>query len=102
LLLVSPLLWSNGWFYQLVTLGQVFVYGCGVLGWQLGHTKVGRMKIFAVPFFFCMVNAASLLAAWNMVRGHRIDRWEPQRKTDSQESASRPSDRTVVPRSELA
>ena len=82
LLLVTPFLWTHGWVYQAALLAQVVVYGCGLLGLVLGDSRWGRSKIFAIPFFFCMVNWASFLAAWNIVRGHRIERWEPQRRDD--------------------
>jgi hypothetical protein len=29
-----------------------------------------------------MANAAALKAAWNVLRGHRIDRWVPVRDAD--------------------
>jgi hypothetical protein len=32
-----------------------------------------------LPAFFCFVNAASVRAVWNLVRGRSIDRWEPRR-----------------------
>jgi cellulose synthase/poly-beta-1,6-N-acetylglucosamine synthase-like glycosyltransferase len=79
LLLVSPLLWGRGFLYQAATLAQLIFYGCGALGLLFEGTKVGRLKVFTLPFFFCLVNIASLLATLNIVRGHRIDRWEPQR-----------------------
>jgi cellulose synthase/poly-beta-1,6-N-acetylglucosamine synthase-like glycosyltransferase len=83
LLVVSPLLWRRGPLYQAATLLQVGFYSCGALGMLLGGTRLGRLKIFTIPYFFCMVNAASLLAALNILRGHRIDRWEPQRQTSN-------------------
>ncbi len=80
LALVSPLLWARSWFYKLATLGQAMFYGFALVGWLFGGTKIGRKKIFSLPFFFCMVNAASLVAALNVLRGKRIDFWEPQRE----------------------
>jgi cellulose synthase/poly-beta-1,6-N-acetylglucosamine synthase-like glycosyltransferase len=80
MLLVSPLLWSRGLFYKLATVGQAVFYGCGLIGWLFGGTRLGRLKVFSIPFFFCMVNAASLIAALNILRGRRIDLWEPQRQ----------------------
>lgn len=79
LLLISPLLWNVGLIYQLATLAQLAFYGCALAGLLLSNTAIGRLKIFTIPFFFCMVNVASLIAAINMIRGHRIDFWEPQR-----------------------
>lgn len=79
LFLANLLLWNAGVFYQLTLLAQVVFYGCGLLGFWFNGTVIGRTKLFALPFFFCMVNTASLLAAINILRGHRIDRWEPKR-----------------------
>ncbi len=79
LLLVSPFLWGRGLFYQLATLAQIAFYGSALIGLVLGRMQLGWLKIFTLPFFFCMVNAAAFLATWNVLRGHTIDRWEPQR-----------------------
>jgi cellulose synthase/poly-beta-1,6-N-acetylglucosamine synthase-like glycosyltransferase len=75
----SPLLWRRGRIYRAATLAQAAVYGLGAGGLLLRDRPLGRRKAFMLPAFFCFVNAASLRAAWNVVRGHRIDRWEPQR-----------------------
>lgn len=80
LFLVSPLLWNEGMFYQLATVAQAAFYGCGALGLLFNNTRLGRLKLFTIPFFFCMVNAASLLATINLMRGRRIDFWEPHRQ----------------------
>lgn len=80
LFLTSPLLWGRGLFYQAVTLMQLAFYGCGVLGMVLAGTRIGRLKMLTIPFFFCMAYMASLLALVHVVRGHRIDRWETRRR----------------------
>jgi cellulose synthase/poly-beta-1,6-N-acetylglucosamine synthase-like glycosyltransferase len=77
LLVTSPLLWNHGHFYQVATVGQVAFYGLAAAGAWLRPS--GRARLLALPFYFCMVNAASLLAALNVLRGKRIDLWEPQR-----------------------
>lgn len=85
LALTSPLLWPYGWFYQLATLAQLGFYGCALAGGVLQRagggrgSRLGRLKLFSVPFFFCMVNLAALVAVWNVLRGYRIERWEPAR-----------------------
>lgn len=80
LFLVSPFLWSMGLFYQLATLAQLAFYSFGAAGIWLGDSRLGKKKIFALPAFFCMVNTAALVATINLVRGHQINRWEPQRQ----------------------
>jgi cellulose synthase/poly-beta-1,6-N-acetylglucosamine synthase-like glycosyltransferase len=82
LLLISPLLWNQGLIYQVATVMQLAFYGCALLGLLLRNTPLGKLKLFTIPFFFCMVNIASLIAAVNLIRGHRIDFWEPQRHSD--------------------
>ncbi|MEZ4870521.1 MAG: glycosyltransferase family 2 protein [Caldilineaceae bacterium] len=79
-LVTSPLLWQQGIFYQLVTVAQVLFYGCALLGFWLNETRWGRLKFFSLPYFFSAVNLAALMATVNLVRGHRIERWETQRQ----------------------
>lgn len=100
LLIVSPFLWNAGLIYQIATVAQLVFYGCALVGMLFHSSTLGRLKIFTIPFFFCMVNVASLIAAINLIRGHRIDFWEPQRQDrpvsaapDAANSASTVSDR---------
>lgn len=48
-------------------------------GWALRRERIGTSPLLFVPFFFCLANAASLAALWNVARGRRIERWTPQR-----------------------
>lgn len=80
LLLASPFLWGRGWFYQLALLGQLAFYGLAVLGLLLAGTRIGRLKIVTLPFYFCMVYLAAALATWNLMRGRRITSWQPRRQ----------------------
>lgn len=85
LLLVNTFLWNDGWFYRLTMLGQLGFYGLGLLGYLLDGTRLGRLKFLTIPFYFCLVNYAVLLAALNIMRGQQIKRWEPQRKAEQSE-----------------
>lgn len=82
LAVLSPLLWSRGLVYQLSTVAQAGFYGIAALHLVLRDTGFTRSRVFALPFYFCMVNAACLLATLNLLRGHRIERWEPQRNDE--------------------
>jgi cellulose synthase/poly-beta-1,6-N-acetylglucosamine synthase-like glycosyltransferase len=84
LFLVSPFLWKAGFLYQIATIAQVVFYTCSVVGLLLNGTRFGRKKIFTIPFYFCMVNAASLVAMISVLRGHQIKHWEPQRHGQQQ------------------
>ncbi len=79
LLLISPWLWSHGLIYQAATVLQAGFYGLALMGWVLSNTRLGESKLFTFPSFFCMANLAALLATLNVLRGHRITSWNPQR-----------------------
>jgi cellulose synthase/poly-beta-1,6-N-acetylglucosamine synthase-like glycosyltransferase len=79
LFLISPFLWKAGLIYRLATIAQLIVYGCALCGLLLNETRLGKKKVFTIPFYFCMVNAASLIAVINVLRGQQIKHWEPQR-----------------------
>lgn len=84
LAIVSPFLWEAGLLYQMATIAQVVFYACAVVGLLLNRSRFGRKKIFTIPFYFCMVNAASLVAILKVLQGHQIKHWEPQRHGQQQ------------------
>jgi cellulose synthase/poly-beta-1,6-N-acetylglucosamine synthase-like glycosyltransferase len=79
LIVASLLLWRHGALYQVALVVQLGFYSCAALGAMGASARASRNKLFTIPFYFCLVNAASLVAAVNVLRGHRIDRWDPQR-----------------------
>ena len=79
MLVTSVLLWPRGGFYQWMVVAQGAFLFCGALGALSAGTRLERCKLFALPCYFCMVNAASLRAAVNLARGRRIERWDTQR-----------------------
>jgi cellulose synthase/poly-beta-1,6-N-acetylglucosamine synthase-like glycosyltransferase len=82
LFLMSPFLWNTHLFYQLVAIGQFAFYALALAGMLLDGNRLGRIKIFSIPFYFCMVNAAAFIASINVLRGQQIKRWEPQREVE--------------------
>jgi len=66
-------------FYAVAAVGQGAFYGLALIGLALRRTAVGRQKPIYVPFYFCMVNAACVVAIWQLLAGRRIERWQPQR-----------------------
>ncbi|MFT5497006.1 MAG: cellulose synthase/poly-beta-1,6-N-acetylglucosamine synthase-like glycosyltransferase [Kiritimatiellia bacterium] len=83
MLFASPWIWTQGRIYQAVVLLQLAFYGAALLGFGLRKTRLGCNKLLTLPFYFCLVNGAALLAAFNMLRGRRIGVWITTRKADT-------------------
>jgi cellulose synthase/poly-beta-1,6-N-acetylglucosamine synthase-like glycosyltransferase len=83
LFLVSPFLWRTGYIYQMAAIAQVAFYSFALLGFWLNETRFGQIKMFAIPFYFCMVNAAALVATIGVLRGREIKHWAPQRAVET-------------------
>ena len=79
LALLSPALWRRGRVYRLATVLQSAFYLLGIVGLVLGRRGIARHRLLAAPSFFITVNAAAMTALWNIVRGRKIDRWDPAR-----------------------
>ena len=79
LLGTSVLLAQTSLFYLLAAAGQVSFYVAALFGGLLNGTKLGRKKPLSLPFFFCMVNFACLIATYKSLCGKRVVLWEPQR-----------------------
>ncbi len=65
--------------YLLAAGGQSAFYLAALAGFLLNGTAFGRKKLVSLPFFFCMVNLACLVATLKSLKGERVVLWEPQR-----------------------
>jgi cellulose synthase/poly-beta-1,6-N-acetylglucosamine synthase-like glycosyltransferase len=66
------------WFYGLALGGQAAVYGLaglGVVAERLGY----KLRVLALPLYFCVVNLAALVGMFNIIRGERKMVWETVR-----------------------
>ncbi|MCE9613362.1 MAG: glycosyltransferase [Lentisphaerae bacterium] len=64
--------------FQLAFAGQVLFYALALAGWQLerrGHPNA----LLALPYYFCLVNAASLVGMTRAFRGKRMAVWTTTR-----------------------
>jgi len=80
LLAANPFLWEHDLFYKITLGGQVAFYGCAISGMVLAQTRIGQLKVFTIPYYFCMIYLAAALATWNVIRGRRITRWRTWRQ----------------------
>lgn len=75
LFLTSLLLAGRGPTFAVLFGIQALVYGLGLAGFLLRGTRPGRWKVFAVPFFFCLVNVAALLGVLSVLNGKQQPVW---------------------------
>ena len=82
LLLVTSI-WSisAGKLYFVAAVAQVIFYILASAGYLLRRNRMGRLKFLYVPFFYCLANAAALLAVIKLAVGNRVEFWQPQRQT---------------------
>jgi cellulose synthase/poly-beta-1,6-N-acetylglucosamine synthase-like glycosyltransferase len=77
--LTSLRLYPRGLVYRIAAWAQLAFYGLAAAGVGLGRRGVGHHPLLALPAYFCMVQAASLHATWNLLRGRSYDRWRTAR-----------------------
>jgi len=78
-LFLSNLLLLDESFYAVFFLLQFGFYLTALIGWKKSK-MLNRIKILKIPFYFCLVNAASLLAWIRYIRGIRQEIWEPSKR----------------------
>jgi cellulose synthase/poly-beta-1,6-N-acetylglucosamine synthase-like glycosyltransferase len=81
LAVTAPLLWTHGALYRSAAVAQGLLYvaaGVGAL-WARWGDAATLPRVLSLPLYFGMVNVACLVSVINLLRGRRIDRWEPQR-----------------------
>jgi cellulose synthase/poly-beta-1,6-N-acetylglucosamine synthase-like glycosyltransferase len=90
LLAASILLGRVNAFYAFALIGQAAMYGLATLGALLRNSALGHAKPFAVPYYFCFVNAAALFGILSIFRGRRTRAWS-SRATPSASASTRSS-----------
>jgi hypothetical protein len=75
--------------HRLLALLQLGGYAAAAVGLFAPASRIGRLRPVALGSFFVMVNLASLHAAINVLRGKRIERWEPTRTGSNPGSVDR-------------
>lgn len=78
----SLVLFQDGIFYQLFTVGEIAFYLIALLTVFLRQSKISHKRIFkflSVPFYFCLANAAATFAWLQLMGGKRVDIWDSER-----------------------
>lgn len=69
-------------FYAMCAGVQVLFYFLAVLGYLLRGSRWARSRLFTVPYYFSLVNAAAFLGVVSLARGQRLAAWTPRQGLD--------------------
>jgi len=77
LLAISIMLWEKPT-YETIAILQLSFYSCALVGW-FSRGRLATFKVFYFPYYFCLVNLASLVGIFRWVRGDLRATWMPAR-----------------------
>lgn len=80
LIVTSNLFLLDDLFYRVIFFCQILFYLFALIGYLLQEKKF-RIRIFNVPFYFCLVNLASLIALVMFLTGRIKGTWEKAETT---------------------
>lgn len=80
IIFVSNLFLLDYRFYQVTLFGQILFYLFALIGYLL-QERGTKIKIFNIPFYFCMVNLASLIGFLKLLTGGIKGTWEKAETT---------------------
>lgn len=72
----AGLAWRWGGIYRVATVFEVCFAAAALIGLGFPRSRLGRLPIFSLPAYFCMANAASLMALGNVLTGRHVVRWQ--------------------------
>lgn len=79
-LFVSNLfLWDNGNVYRSLLIFQIVFYLSALVAWVF-ELIGSQIKLFYIPYYFCMVNSAALIGWFKYFTGQKEIIWETARK----------------------
>lgn len=81
LLITNILLAARGeTLYQWLLLAQVFFYAAALAGYLLEKQKM-RLKIFFIPYYFCVMNYSMYAGFVRIIRGNQSVLWEKAQRS---------------------
>jgi len=82
LLIVNIVLaWQGNRFYQLILIAQLGFYAAALAGYLLEQRKL-KMKVFFVPYYFCVMNYAQYAGFRRFIRGSQSVLWERAKRAN--------------------
>ena len=97
-LVTNAILFITSPLYALLLLGQLLFYGLALLGWLMAGRRAGRPgggagllgRSTSIPYYFCLVNLASLVALVEVFGGKEYQTWTSSRPAAAASSAVLP------------
>jgi len=77
--LIIVLQGSTALTYQVLLLAQVGFYLAAISGWILEERHI-KVKIFFIPYYFCMMNYAVIMGIFRFARGRQSAIWEKAKR----------------------
>jgi cellulose synthase/poly-beta-1,6-N-acetylglucosamine synthase-like glycosyltransferase len=65
--------------YALLLICQLFFYACALLGWLFEKRQI-KVKIFFIPYYFCMMNYAVIAGISRYFAGTQSAAWEKAKR----------------------
>ncbi len=57
---------------------QLAFYLAAMFGYALRHRRLGQLRLFTIPYYFSLVNAAALCGVLSIATGTRLRAWQPR------------------------
>jgi hypothetical protein len=73
--LASVIVAGRSSLYAALLGGQIAVYVLGAAGAVLRNTSLGRVRLLAIPYYFCFVNTAAFFGILRLLRGQGTQSW---------------------------
>lgn len=70
---------GSHWIYELIMGCQSFFYALSLIGWGLENRHL-KIKVFFIPYYFCMMNYAVFAGFIRWTRGSQKATWEKARR----------------------
>lgn len=64
--------------FQIIIFCYAFFFGAALLGWSMAKSGV-KIKLFTVPYYFCLVNLAATFAIVDFIRRKQAVTWKTER-----------------------
>ena len=80
-LVANLFLLREGAVFQIMFGVQALFYVCSIVGRLLRDNQLGRIKLFYVPYYFCLANAAAFFGVLSRLMGKRVVVWQPRGET---------------------